>query len=1057
MAVLFVVFAAAMGIGTFVEDAYNTETARVYIYNTKWFEAIMLIFVFNFFGNIKRYQLNKKEKWATLLLHLSFILIIIGAFVTRYISFEGMMPIREGATEARFYSDKAYLSIWVDGEYQGDTRRRTFEKPLLLTSAEIPFFASNHFSMKDEFNKIPFEVEYKDFKLGAKETIKEDPNGVQYLKLVEQGAGVRHDHYLKEGEVQNINNILFAFNKPTQGAVNINKNGEDYTVKTPFDGTFMRMADRMQGGVVKDSAQPLMFRSLYNLSGAMFVIPDHAIKGSVAYEGSKDFKTKEEAALTVVVKSEGQEKEVTLLGGTKKVGVPVSFKLGKLEYTMMYGSKTYDLPFSIKLNDFIAEKYPGTEASYSSYESKITVDDKQQNKKFDTRIFMNNVLDYGGYRFFQSGFDPDELGTNLSVSHDFWGTWISYTGYFLLYIGLMAILFDKNTRFNDLKVKLDKVRAKKASLTALLLLFIGLNGYSQIDDHDHTGHNHATETEQQHTHEHAMVRTKPTDKQLDSIFNKYKVNEVHAAKFGRVIIQDFGGRMKPANTFSSELLRKVSKSDTYKGMNADQAFLSMALMDRLWYDVPIIYLDRGNDSIRKIAGIDKTVQYAAMSDFFDDMGNYKLGKYLTEANQAAEKNKFQQDFIALDKRINLLNWAISGQILKVLPVPGDKSNKWMSYPEVAEGHVKGLDTLKNIIPFYFQVLGEATTSHDYKTADSILERLKEVQKKYGAAVMPSDDKIESEVLYNKYDIFKKLYTYYALAGIFMFLFVIIKVFKDRKGIRISVTFFHGVIIFLFVLHTLGLIARWYISGHAPWSNAYESIIYVAWATMFFGLAFGRKSELTVASSAFVAAIVLGVAHGNWTDPDIANLQPVLNSYWLMIHVAVIVACYGPFTLGMILGVVALFLMVFINKNNKLKIELTIKELTYINEMALTVGLVMLSIGNFLGGQWANESWGRYWGWDPKETWAMVSIMVYAFVIHMRFVPSLRGTWIYNFFSILAYFSILMTYFGVNFYLTGLHSYASGERRTPNQFYYMALAACILAGFAYVKYKKHLKK
>lgn len=1062
MAVLFIVFAVAMGIGTFIEDAYNTETARVYIYNAKWFEAIMLLFVVNFFGNFKRYQLHKKEKWATLLLHVSFILIIIGAFVTRYISFEGMMPIREGATEARFYSDKAYLSVWVDGEYQGDTRRRTFEKPLLFTSAEIPFFASNYFLMKEEFNKTPFEIEYKDFKLGAKETIKEDPNGVQYLKLVEQGAGVRHDHYLKEGEVQNINNILFAFNKPTDGAVNINKNGEDYTVKTPFDGTFMRMADRMQGGVIKDSAQPLMFRSLYNLSGAMFVIPDHAIKGSVAYEGSKDFKTKDDAALTVVVKSEGQEKEVTLLGGTKKVGVPVSFKLGKLEYTMMYGSKTYDLPFSIKLNDFIADKYPGTEASYSSFESKITLDDKEQNKKFDARIYMNNVLDYRGYRFFQSGFDPDELGTNLSVSHDFWGTWISYAGYFLLYIGLMAILFDKNTRFNDLKVKLDKVKAKKAALTTVLLLFVSLSGYSQTHDHDHdhdhdhTGHNHETEQEE-HTHEHTMMRTKPTDKQLDSIFNKYKVSAEHAAKFGTVIIQDFGGRMKPANTFASELLRKVSKSDTYKGMNADQAFLSMALMDRLWYDVPIIYLDRGNDSIRKIAGIDKTVQYAAMSDFFDDMGNYKLGKYLTEANQAREQNKFQKDFVALDKRINLLNWAISGQILKVLPVPGDKSNKWMSYPEVAEGRVKGLDTLKNIIPFYFQVLGEATISHDYKMANSVLERLKEVQKKYGAAVMPSDDKIKAEILYNKYDIFKKLYSYYALAGVFMFLFAIIKVFNARKGIRVSVKVFHGVIWFLFGLHTLGLIVRWYVSGHAPWSNAYESIIYVAWATMFFGLAFGRKSELTVASTAFVAAIVLWVAHGNWTDPDIANLQPVLNSYWLMIHVAVIVASYGPFTLGMILGVVALFLMVFTNKNNKYKIDLTVKELTYINEMALTVGLVMLSIGNFLGGQWANESWGRYWGWDPKETWALISIMVYAFVIHMRFVPSLRGTWIYNFFSILAYFSILMTYFGVNFYLTGLHSYASGERRTPNQFYYMALAACILAGFAYIKYRKHLKK
>jgi ABC-type transport system involved in cytochrome c biogenesis permease subunit len=183
-------------------------------------------------------------------------------------------------------------------------------------------------------------------------------------------------------------------------------------------------------------------------------------------------------------------------------------------------------------------------------------------------------------------------------------------------------------------------------------------------------------------------------------------------------------------------------------------------------------------------------------------------------------------------------------------------------------------------------------------------------------------------------------------------------------------------------------ARWFISGHAPWSNAYEAIVYVAWR-LCFGLAFDIKSKLTVASAAFVSAIILSAAYMNWIDPEIANLQPVLNSYWLMIHVAVIVASYGPFALGMILGFVSL-LLILLPMKNKTKMDLNIMEITYINELALTVGLILLTIGNFLGGQWANESWGRYWGWDPKETWALISIMVYAFVIHSRFVPALRG-------------------------------------------------------------------
>jgi cytochrome c-type biogenesis protein CcsB len=299
---------------------------------------------------------------------------------------------------------------------------------------------------------------------------------------------------------------------------------------------------------------------------------------------------------------------------------------------------------------------------------------------------------------------------------------------------------------------------------------------------------------------------------------------------------------------------------------------------------------------------------------------------------------------------------------------------------------------------------------------------------------------------------------FMLAGLVTLLFVILKIFYNNKFINSLVLIGKIAIILLFIIHTAGLIARWYISGHAPWSDAYESMIYVAWATMFFGLAFGRKSDLTLASTAFVASMILMIAHWNWMDPAIANLVPVLDSYWLMIHVAVIVGSYGPFTLGMILGVVSLLLMIFTNSNNKAKMKLNIREITIITEMALTVGLVMLTIGNFLGGQWANESWGRYWGWDPKETWALISIMVYAFVIHMRLVPGLRGRWFFNFMSIVAFASIMMTYFGVNFYLSGLHSYASGDKViTPDFIYYSIAVVVILGALSYWKYKKHYYK
>ena len=292
----------------------------------------------------------------------------------------------------------------------------------------------------------------------------------------------------------------------------------------------------------------------------------------------------------------------------------------------------------------------------------------------------------------------------------------------------------------------------------------------------------------------------------------------------------------------------------------------------------------------------------------------------------------------------------------------------------------------------------------------------------------------------------------------MFFMLIFQILKDRKGLRIGINVFKVIIWALFILHTGGLILRWYISGHAPWSDAYESILYVSWATMGIGLAFSTRSNLTIASTAFVAAMLLWVAHGNWIDPAVANLQPVLDSYWLMIHVAVIVGSYGPLTVGMILGVVGLVLILMTNNNNKKRIEYNLKEITIVNEIVLTTGLVMLTIGNFLGGQWANESWGRYWGWDPKETWALVSIMVYAFVIHMRLVPGLRSRWLFNFMSVVAFASIMMTYFGVNFYLAGLHSYASGAQViTPAFVWYTVLGVLNLGMLSFWKYKKHYSK
>jgi len=1026
-AVLFLAYPTAMAFGTFIESGYSTDTAKIWIYNAWWFELLMVLMAVNFIGNIFKYRLLRKEKWAVLGLHLSFLLILLGAFVTRYFGYEGVMPIREGATENQFLSEKTYLTVYVDGEINGQARRKKLEGDLLLSE-----HVDNSFSWENDFNGQAFTIRYIDFMENATEGLVLDETGERFLKIVEASDGNRHDHYLKEGEIVNIHNILFTLNKRQEGAINIKLDEGLYTIDSPFEGQFMRMADQFQGTLEAHTEVPLELRSLYTLPNFQFVIPEPALRGKFDIVKADNQGQAIQNALSLEVSSQGAQEMITLLGGKGVTNDPKQVRVGNLDFYLQFGSLPIELPFALRLNDFIAEKYPGTESSYSSFMSKITVEDETT---FDYDIYMNHVLDHKGYRFFQASFSPDEKGTVLSVNHDWWGTYLTYAGYIMLYLSMIGIFFIGKTRFKDLSRSLDKINLKKQGLTVLLMLLslYGLKGYSQ-----------------------SSIHAQQSAIDFDSIITSDAFPVEHAEKFGTLIIQDAGGRMKPANTFSSELLRKVSKSDTYQGLNSDQVLLSIMNNPAVWYNVPMIYLKRGNDSLRAILGLDTSRKYAPLLSFFDAEGNYKITTQLEEAYRAAVPNQFQKDFIEIDKRVNLMYSALEGKIMRFFPVPNEENNKWVSYPELAEAGFTGKDSLyvRNILPLYFQSLRLAQQDKDYSQAENLLESIHGFQKKFGAQVLPSEQKIKAEILYNKYDIFKKLFSWYLYAGVLFFILLLLQIFKSNQLISWLVKGFKILLLFLFILHTGGLAARWFISGHAPWSDAYESMIYVAWATQFFGLVFGRKSALTMASTAFVAGMILMIAHWNWMDPAIANLQPVLDSYWLMIHVAVIVGSYGPFALGMIIGVVALLLMVIASPQNKQKIKLQIKELTIINELALTVGLIMLTIGNFLGGMWANESWGRYWGWDPKETWALISIMVYAFVIHMRLIPGLRGPWIFNLMSVIAFASILMTYFGVNFYLVGLHSYASGDKIiTPNFVYYSVVAVFILGLVSYFRSKR----
>ena len=374
--------------------------------------------------------------------------------------------------------------------------------------------------------------------------------------------------------------------------------------------------------------------------------------------------------------------------------------------------------------------------------------------------------------------------------------------------------------------------------------------------------------------------------------------------------------------------------------------------------------------------------------------------------------------------------ALSGNYLKVFPVQSDPDNTWFTYQfRVAGFNQEDSMFVKGIIPRYFHSIQQSRISGDWTEPEEYLAYIKTFQEVMGQGVSPPQTRVKAELLYNRLNLFVKLFPYFWLIGLSTLIISIVKVFSgSRNWITTSKKIGSWFAFIGFILLTFNLLLRWYAGDHAPWSNGYEMTILVSWAIMLFGIIFSKNSDFVIPLACLFTGTLLFVSFLDWLNPEITNLVPVLKSYWLKIHVAIIVSSYAPLALSAILGFMVLWLMIAkrFNPESVSRLNDSIAEMTYINELSMTIGLFMLAIGTFLGGIWANESWGRYWGWDPKETWALISIIIYVTVLHLRLVPKLRGTYIFNLSSVIAFGSIIMTSFGVNYYLAGLHSYAKGD-------------------------------
>ncbi len=721
--------------------------------------------------------------------------------------------------------------------------------------------------------------------------------------------------------------------------------------------------------------------------------------------------------LKVNASMDGKEELMTLVGTRGVQGMPMSADLGGTIVTLSYGSKIIDLPFSIALRDFELQRYPGS-MSPSSYASEVTVIDEAKGQKYDFRIFMNNTLEHGNYKFFQSSFDPDEMGTVLSVNNDP-GKIPTYVGYFLLTLGFLWVLFDQNSRF----WKLSKYVKASQSLAIALLLFVSSGNLMANTDTDNVNY-----------------------------LNDYKEKSAKTAEeFGKLIVQDFGGRMKPLNTLNTEIVAKITKKSEFLGMTPDQMILGMLVRPDIWKDVRIVKIT--TPKLKKELGVAEDQKYISFSDVFTPKNEYKLEKLVNEANavKVNERGTFEKDILQVDERMNIVYMVFSGNIFRIFPDPASANNVWLNPTDAI---MKLQDPQRGAAEILIKGYLGSLLDGKYDAAKDYQNGISNYQKKLGSAVYPDEQKIAIELWVNKIKPFNNLTFAYLIVGFLMFVYAFATVFKPSvKNSKVDMMIV-GVAAILFLAHTSAMGVRWYISGHAPWSDTYESLIYISWSAIFGGIIFFRNNMLALSAATIMTAIFMFTANLTNIDPQITNLVPVLKSYWLTIHVSIITGSYGFLAIGAMLGFMSLILFIF--RNNRPHIDKSILQITAINEMALIIGLAFLTIGNFIGGVWANESWGRYWGWDPKETWAYVSIVFYAAVIHLRFIKKLDNPFVMSTASLLAFSSILMTYFGVNFYLSGMHSYATGDPVPVPTWVYVCVAI-VFASIALAWRNRKLEK
>lgn len=637
---------------------------------------------------------------------------------------------------------------------------------------------------------------------------------------------------------------------------------------------------------------------------------------------------------------------------------------------------SHQLPFSITLNQFEIIYYKGTLAPMD-FISHISVADKDCHRQIQGKVSMNHIFSYQHYRFYQSGYSEDNEGSVFSVSHDPYGIGITYAGYTLLLLSTVFFFFSPQSRFR----RLLKSPLLHRSLTVILLLFaFSLNS-------------------------NFLKANSPSPKVLP--------REV-AEHFGDLYIL-YNNRICPLQTFARDFTVKLYGSSSYKGLTPEEVLTGWLFYYDSWKNEPIIRI-KSNEA-RKLLEIEGN--YARLKDYISTINEYKLEKmmnHIRSGEQVTDKRGIEE----ADEKFNIINLVCTGAMMKIFPCRNiaGKTLEWYSQSDQLP---QDMDNDKWVfIRKSMSYVNEMIVMKKYNDACLLLEKIKKYQQKECDGLLPADNKFKAEKIYNQFDYSKSVAMACICIGLICFIYYCHCMASQKRTSRKAIIILNILLWIVFTYLSAAICLRGYVSNHLPLSNGFETMQFMAWCTLLLTFLLQRKFAMLLPFGFLLCGLTLMVSMLGESNPQITQLMPVLQSPLLSIHVVVIMIAYSLLAFIMLNGVTA----VILHQSQK-ECKEQIERLQIISQIILYPAIFLLAIGIFIGAVWANVSWGRYWGWDPKEVWALITMLVYALALHPRSLPWFHRTMFFHVFCITAFITVLITYFGVNFLLGGMHSYANG--------------------------------